>query len=384
MSIQKVKQEILKASLEYKDEYKAFKREKDFVIYDHLSKIAQYLSDVSGGGVSQIVAGSNINISPAGGTGVVTINASGGSSAPTGYGSFYSSVTQTLASANTPQAVTLGSTYEANGTSTSGSRIYLNNAGTYQFSYVAQVASNSNGQETAEFWIKYNGVVYPNSNTKLVLQPRKADGQPSEQLMTFIINGTSLNNNDYIELFWEATSTQVSLKYEPANAVYPATPSVIANVIPIGAQSGGSLYTQTIIAYRTTSQASGSTMNLTTNGTGVGGLIGPTTSNSTWNVTIDTIATVIGITGTATGVSVGDTYSETTRLVFKKVSGVSTLIAIISSEAGFDTSMTTSLMNYSVGGSQNLNLQFQFPTFAGGGLVQINAISKLEIVEVTY
>jgi hypothetical protein len=82
VSIQKVKQEILKASLEYKDEYKAFKREKDFVIYDHLSKIAQYLSDVSGGGVSQIVAGSNVTISPAGGTGVVTINASGGSSTP--------------------------------------------------------------------------------------------------------------------------------------------------------------------------------------------------------------------------------------------------------------------------------------------------------------
>jgi hypothetical protein len=53
--------------------------------------------------------------------------------------------------------------------------------------------------------------------------------------MTLIINGTSLNDNDYIELFWEATSTQVSLKYEPANASYPATPSIIANIIPIGA-----------------------------------------------------------------------------------------------------------------------------------------------------
>jgi CheY-specific phosphatase CheX len=174
------------------------------------------------------------------------------------------------------------------------------------------------------------------------------------------------------------------LKYEPANATYPATPSIIANIIPIGAQSGGSLYTQTIIAYRTTSQASGSTMNLSTNGTGIGGLIEPTTPNATWNVTIDTIATVIGITGDVTGIVIGDTYSETTRLVFKKVSGISTLVAIVSSEAGFDTSMTTALMNYSVGGSQNLNLQFQFPTFVGAGLIEINAISKLEIVEVTY
>jgi hypothetical protein len=99
----------------------------------------------SGGGVTQIVAGTNVTISPIGGTGVVTINATGGGgglATPTGYGSFYSNVTQTLAAINTPQAVTLGSTFEAVGTSTSGSRIYLDNAGTYQFSYIAQVANS--------------------------------------------------------------------------------------------------------------------------------------------------------------------------------------------------------------------------------------------------
>jgi hypothetical protein len=70
----------------------------------------------SGGGVTQIVAGTNVTISPIGGTGVVTINATGGGgglATPTGYGSFYSNVTQTLAAINTPQAVTLGSTFEA-------------------------------------------------------------------------------------------------------------------------------------------------------------------------------------------------------------------------------------------------------------------------------
>ena len=205
-----------------------------------------YLADdgtwkaVSGGGggaVNRIIAGTNISISPSGGTGDVTINATTALVPdPTGYGSFYSNVTQTLSAANTPQAVTLGQTYEAVGTSTSGSRIYMDKAGTYQFSYVAQVASSANSQEYAEFWIEYNGVNYPNSNTKLILQPRKSSTEPSEQLMTLIINGTSLNDNDYIELFWEATSTQVSLKYDPANTSYPATPSIIANIIPIGAQ----------------------------------------------------------------------------------------------------------------------------------------------------
>jgi hypothetical protein len=185
--------------------------------------------------VSQIVAGSNITISPSDGTGVVTISAGGPE--PTGYGSFFSNVSQPITAVNTPQAVTLGQTYEAVGTSTVGSRIYIDKAGTYQFSYVAEVGNAANSQEFAEFWIKYNGVVYPNSGTRLTLAPRKSSTEPSEQLMSLIINGTSLNDNDYIELFWEATSVDVSLKYEPANASYPATPSVIANIIPIG---GGS------------------------------------------------------------------------------------------------------------------------------------------------
>jgi hypothetical protein len=111
-----------------------------------------------GGAVDSIIAGTNISISPAGGTGNVTINATTLNPEPTGYGSFYSNVSQPITTINTPQAVTLGQTYEAVGTSTSGSRIYMDKAGTYQFSYVAQVASSANSQEYAEFWIKYNGV----------------------------------------------------------------------------------------------------------------------------------------------------------------------------------------------------------------------------------
>jgi hypothetical protein len=214
-------------------------------LQDVRKSIDYILKRVNSKYVSKIVAGSNITISPSDGTGVVTISAAGVE--PTGYGSFYSNVTQTLAAINTPQAVTLGSTFEAVGTSTSGSKIYMDKAGTYQFSYVAQVSNNANSQEYAEFWIKYNGVNYPNSNTKMILQPRKGAGNPSDQLMTLIINGTSLNDNDYIELFWEATSTQVSLKYEPATIDYPATPSIIANIIPIGGGVGGEPTTSNVL-----------------------------------------------------------------------------------------------------------------------------------------
>jgi hypothetical protein len=237
MSVEQLKIDAIDAAQKYKARYKQSLDPNDLDMFKRFMDVYNHLDGLGGGGVSSIIAGTNITVSPAGGTGDVTINATTALVPdPTGYGSFYSNVTQTLSAANTPQAVTLGSTYEAVGTSTSGSRIYMDKAGTYQFSYVAQVASSANSQEYAEFWIKYNGVEYPNSNTKLILQPRKSSTEPSEQLMTLIINGTSLNDNDYIELFWEATSTEVSLKYDPANASYPATPSIIANIIPIGAQ----------------------------------------------------------------------------------------------------------------------------------------------------
>jgi hypothetical protein len=239
MAFETTKQEIIKQAIALNTLWKQTRDQKYRDEELRLRRIALELENtvIGGTGVTKIIAGTNITVSPSGGTGDVTINATTALvPEPTGYGSFYSNVTQTLSAANTPQAVTLGQTYEAVGTSTSGSRIYMDKAGTYQFSYVAQVASSANSQEYAEFWIEYNGVNYPNSNTKLILQPRKSSTEPSEQLMTLIINGTSLNDNDYIELFWEATSTEVSLKYDPANASYPATPSIIANIIPIGAQ----------------------------------------------------------------------------------------------------------------------------------------------------
>ena len=237
MSVEQLKIDAIDAAQKYKARYKQTLDPNDLDMFKRFMDVYNHLDGVGGGGVSSIIAGTNITVSPAGGTGDVTISATTALVPdPTGYGSFYSNVSQPITAINTPQAVTLGQTYEAVGTSTSGSRIYMDKAGTYQFSYVAQVANSGNSQEYAEFWIKYNGVEYPNSNTKMILQPRKSSTEPSEQLMTLIINGTSLNDNDYIEVFWEATSTQVSLKYEPATIDYPATPSIIANIIPIGAQ----------------------------------------------------------------------------------------------------------------------------------------------------
>lgn len=148
--------------------------------------------------------------------------------------------------------------------------------------------------------------------------------------------------------------------------------------------SGGSVYTKTLVAYRTEALPSGGTMTLSTDGTGITGLIVPEEPYVGWNVRVETIATVIDVIGDVVDVAIGSVYSESTSIVFKAVGGLSTIVAIVSSEAGYDTSMTTSTMLYSIGGVQNLNFQFQFPIFVGSGTVEISAVSKVEIVEITY
>ena len=205
-----------------------------------------YLADdgtwkaVSGGGggaVDRIIAGTNISISPIGGTGNVTINATTINPDPTGYGSFYSTQNQPIIAVDIPQIVTFNNTYETNDVSLSSNRIYFAKAGTYQFAYIAQIFNTSNDTEHCQFWIKYNGVDFPNSATHITVQARKSSTEPSEQQMKLILSGTAQNDGDYIELYWQGSSTLLQLSYIAPGVDGPVgSPSVIANIIPIGAQ----------------------------------------------------------------------------------------------------------------------------------------------------
>jgi hypothetical protein len=206
-----------------------------------------YLADdgtwkaVSGGGggaVDRIIAGTNISISPTSGTGDVTINATTLVPDPTGYGSFFSNQTQAISVIDTPQVVTFNNTYEANDVYLSSNRIYFNKAGTYQFAYIAQVFNAANSVEHCSFWIRYNGNNFPNSATHITVNARKSSTEPSEQQMKLILSGTAQNDGDYIELYWQGTTTSLSLGYIAAGpGEAPVnSPSVIANIIPIGAQ----------------------------------------------------------------------------------------------------------------------------------------------------
>lgn len=110
----------------------------------------------------------------------------------------------------------------------------------------------------------------------------------------------------------------------------------------------------------------------------------PDGTNRGWNVTIKSIATVTAITGTATGVNVGDMFIQDDKILFKKISNTSSIVNSSNSQTIFDTSMSTALMSYSVGGSQDLQIDFISPSFTGGGSVTYRVVSKIELVEVAF
>jgi hypothetical protein len=124
---------------------------------------------------------------------------------------------------------------------------------------------------------------------------------------------------------------------------------------------------------------------LSLDGTGVTNLIIPNGNNRLWNVVASWSAVVTNITGTATGVSIGDVATECNLFAFKKIGGVSSIVGTVTNVASHnDASMATAAMGYTAGGSQELVPTFSAPTFAGGGSVTIRVVLKLMLTEVAY
>jgi len=95
------------------------------------------------GGVTQLLAGPNITLSPTNGLGQVTITSTGGggiygNTATGSYGSFYDTTTQTAAAINTPTSMSFNTVDISNGVSISGSTnssIKITNTGVYNIQF---------------------------------------------------------------------------------------------------------------------------------------------------------------------------------------------------------------------------------------------------------
>jgi hypothetical protein len=153
-----------------------------------------------------------------------------------------------------------------------------------------------------------------------------------------------------------------------------------------GSFSGvGQAQQSNVTARREASLNSGAITVLSLDGTGTTNLIVPEGNNRVWNVVASWTAVVTAITGTATGVSVGDVATECNLFAFKKIAGVSSIVGTVTSVASHnDASMATAAMGYTAGASQELIPTFSAPIFVGGGSLTIRVVLKLMLTEVAY
>jgi hypothetical protein len=185
----------------------------------------------SGGGVTQITAGSGISISPPSGLGNVTINSLAASynTATGSYGSFYDTTIQTNPVGNVFHSMSFNTTDISNGVSISGSTnpfntyIKTQNAGVYNIQFSAQVEKTDSGTDVIVIWLRKNGIDLTDSATKLTLS---GNGTKVVAAWNWFVSSAA---NDYYQIIWESADTGMRLYAEPINDT-PGIPSVILTV----------------------------------------------------------------------------------------------------------------------------------------------------------
>jgi len=145
------------------------------------------------------------------------------------YGAFQSTVDQTAAVINTAYAMTLNTVDYANGVSVaSNSRITVADAGIFNLQWSGQFENTDSQDHDARVWLKINGTVVTGS-TGFFAVPSKHGSVNGHTLVGWNYF-LSLNANDYVELWWETDSTQVSIQAYAAAGNYPSTASLIATM----------------------------------------------------------------------------------------------------------------------------------------------------------
>jgi hypothetical protein len=153
----------------------------------------------------------------------------GGKFMNTPHGAFQSTVDQTAAAANTAYAMTLNTTDYANGVSVaSSSRITVADSGIWNLQWSGQFENPDSQDHDVRVWLKINGTVVVGS-TGFFAVPSKHGSVNGHALVGWNYF-VSLNASDYIELWWETDSTQVSIQAYPASGNYPSTASLIATM----------------------------------------------------------------------------------------------------------------------------------------------------------
>lgn len=146
--------------------------------------------------------------------------------APKPYGSFYSTVDQTNPVASAVNKMTFNSTTDAFNVSIGAinSRVYVAEEAVYNIQFSAQFDKSGGSASAVYIWLVINGINVPHSASKVVI-----DG-PNAEIVAAWNFVTPLAENDYIELAWQSSDTNIFIAEEPATATIPEIPSVILTV----------------------------------------------------------------------------------------------------------------------------------------------------------
>jgi hypothetical protein len=142
-------------------------------------------------------------------------------------GLFFSTVDQTLAAVDTGYPITFNQTYLNNEValqSGSTSKIEVNVDGVYNFQLSAQLKSTNASAKDVQIWIKRGTTTIGYSSHKYTLE-----GSDNHMNVTWIFD-IDLADGEYIEMYWGADDTNVTLEAIAASAPYPAVASAVMAV----------------------------------------------------------------------------------------------------------------------------------------------------------
>jgi hypothetical protein len=152
---------------------------------------------------------------------------SGISSTNAYWGAFWSTVDQTAAAINTGYPITYNSTDpDSAGVSIqSGSRVTFAVAGVYSVTFSVQWVNVGNQIQDASIWLAKNGTAVPDTDSRwsVVGSHGGVDGH-AIGTVNYVLK---LAAGDYLQLYWQTDSLDISLQQIAAIAPAPAIPSII-------------------------------------------------------------------------------------------------------------------------------------------------------------
>jgi hypothetical protein len=145
---------------------------------------------------------------------------------PTAHASYFDTTTQTNPVADAVNLFTYNSvvSQQAVTRGVPTSKIYVAQTGVYNFQFSAQLDKTGGSASAVYIWPRINGVNLPDSATKIVI-----DG-PNNEIVAAWNFVLVLEANDYFELAWESSDTNVVIPYVTASGNIPAIPSIILTV----------------------------------------------------------------------------------------------------------------------------------------------------------